>query len=305
MRASTIHARARLLSVLSALATVTVGCWTPPKATSEQQQRGLVWIFPGIGAGPTLMSGAYQGLRDGGVEGEIRFSKWDRPLIDVLGHLQKHDANRALAANVAAQTAEYWREHPGASIDLVGYSAGGGIALMVAEELPGDVRLRHVVLVQPGVSPTWDLTRALQNVDGRMINLYCRSDWLILGAGTRSFGTVDREYVSSAGKEGFCIETAVPDAKSRGKLIQRAWDPKMLWTGHWGGHAGILLYEWNKRYVAPFLLDDAGESPRTAAAQPATRPARTAPPPASSTQPGVLPTSPNTCYPCVRPPHPR
>lgn len=128
-----------------------------------------------------------------------------------------------------------------------------GVALLVAEALPDDVRLRNVVLVQPGVSPMWDLTTALRKLDGRIINFYCASDWLILGAGTQTFGTIDRRNVAAAGKDGFDVERAAPDPAPRARLVQRKWTPEMFRSGHIGNHLSILTYAWNRDYVAPYL----------------------------------------------------
>jgi hypothetical protein len=46
-----------------------------------------------------------------------------------------------------------------------------------------------------------------------------------------------------------------PDERQRAKLRQQPWTPAMIWSGHLGNHASILMYWWNKAYVAPHLLD--------------------------------------------------
>lgn len=239
-------------AVLAACLAVT-GCFRPPAPTMMQEQRGLVWMFPGIGGGAWYLQGAYHGFRDAGVDAEIRINEWDTPFYNALGHLTEFAENRRQAAEAAEKITEYWEQHPGARIDLVGYSAGGGMAVLVTEALPQAVRLHNVVLVQAAVSPTHDLTAALQRIDGRLVNLYSELDWFVLGLGTGALGTVDRKYVASAGKNGFNLEVAVPDEAQRAKVEQHRWDPEMIWTGHLGNHASILLYAWNKKYVAPYL----------------------------------------------------
>lgn len=231
-----------------------VGCFQTPTPTAREEDRGLVYVFPGINGGPWYLGQAYRAYRDAGVDCAIRIDEWDLPLYDGLGHLQNLKVNRTHAATVATRLAEYRRNHPAAPICLVGYSAGGGIALLVAEALPDGVRLQNVVLVQSAVSPTHDLTNVLRRVDGHLVNLHSPHDWFVLGWGTRSFGTVDRQHVASCGKDGFTLDEAVPDKSLRTKLVQRPWQPEMIWTGHDGGHGGILLYAWNKKYVAPWLL---------------------------------------------------
>ncbi len=245
-----VTAAAALVAVLSGVA----GCFQPPAPTMHEEQRGLVYVFPGIGGGAWYLDHAYKAFRDAGVDCAILIDEWETPFYNAMGHLQNYDANRAHAAKVAEKIVDFRRRQPDAPINLVGYSAGGGIVVMVAEAVPDDLRLHNVVLAQSAVSPTHDLTQILNRVDGKLVNLYSPYDWFVLGWGTTTFGTVDREHVASAGKVGFDVQAAVPQEAQRAKLVQKSWTAEMIWTGHLGSHAGILLYAWNKRYVAPFLV---------------------------------------------------
>ena len=232
------------------------GCWTPPRATPNELSRGMVWIFPGVEGGQWSMQPSYRALRDAGFNGAISVFDWLR-LGGTLPNLMDYDGNRERTRAVAAQIAQFHAAQPGAPIDLVGYSGGGGMAVFTAEDLPADVRLRHIILVQPALSPDYDLTRALRHVDGHLYHFYSPQDWLILGAGTEVWGTMDRKNVESSGKVGFDAERAVPDPALRARLVQRGWEPEMRTAGHYGGHAPILGYEWNRRYVAPLLAPHA------------------------------------------------
>jgi pimeloyl-ACP methyl ester carboxylesterase len=237
----------------------------------REEQRGLVWICPGIGGGAWYLGGVYRAFRDAGVDAEICIQRWDSPFYNALGQLIAYQANCVQAAAAAEKIAGYRRQHPQAPIDLVGYSAGGGMALLVVEALPRDIRLRNVVLVQAAISPTCDLSDALERIGGHLINLYSPLDWFVLGLGTAAFGTMDREHVASAGKVGFDLGAAVPNAEQRAKLVQKPWTPAMIWSGHLGNHASILGYGWNLTYVAPYLLDpDPVRSKPAVAARPTT-----------------------------------
>ncbi len=232
------------------------GCFKPPAPTLHEEERGLVYMFPGIGGGAWYLDQAYRAFRDAGVDSAILIDEWETPFYNALGQLQDYPGNRQHAAKVAHVIAAYRQRQPTAPVDLVGYSAGGGVVVMVVEALPEDVHLRNVVLVQSAVSPTHDLTAVLGHIDGRLLNLYSSCDWLVLGWGTTTFGTVDRAHTESVGKIGFDLEHAVPDSQQRAKVVQEPWQPGMIWTGHLGGHAGILQYGWNRRRVAPNLLSD-------------------------------------------------
>ena len=175
-------------------------------------------------------------------------------LLGPLANLTDYEGNRRKAADIAARIQVFRKDHPTAPIHIIGYSGGGGLAVLVAEALPDDVHIQNLILAQAAISPDYDLTAALDHVDGKLINFHSDYDWAMLDVGTRVFGTIDRKNVASAGKNGFDIEKAVPNALKRTKVIQHAWDPTMTNTGHPGGHFGMLTYGWNKRYVAPYLM---------------------------------------------------
>jgi pimeloyl-ACP methyl ester carboxylesterase len=245
-----------ILVGLSFLTLINAGCFHTPKPTLDQTQAGLCYVFPGISGGPWYLGEAYRGYRDAGVQAEVRIDEWETPVFDGLGHLSDYERNRKHARIVAEEIQVYRKVNPTAPIDLVGYSAGGGIAVLVTESLPPTINLRNVVLVQAAVAPEYDLGEVLRRINGRLINIYSERDWFILGLGTRVFGTVDRTFTASAGKNGFTLKRAVPDDALRKKVVQQPWTSKMVYTGHWGQHGGILLYQWNRDFVAPWLLPE-------------------------------------------------
>lgn len=246
----------RLCALLSGAALL-VGCWKPPEIAMAPE-RGLVWIFPGIEGGEWTVEQAYHALRDANIAADIRVYNWWR--LNPLANLSDYEQNRQRAAEVAEELAEYRAEHPHGTIDLIGYSGGGGLALFVAEALPASVRLRNVVLVHAAVSPEYNLCPALERIDGRLVNLYSPLDSLVLRVGTRIFGTMDRRRVPAAGSVGFEIDKAVPCESLRRRLVQHSWTQEARETGHRGNHAGKGEYEWNLRYVAPYVAAGGGHS---------------------------------------------
>ena len=249
------------LAAILGLALLIGGCHTPCP-TSQQLNSGLIWLIPGIHGEPWMLANAQRGLRDAGIELGIEVYDWKRSeLFGVLLNLIDIEANLKHAAAIAHEIVSYHREHPGRPIDLVGYSGGGGLAVMAIEALPQDVRVRNLILVQPAISPDYDLSQALRQVDGSIINFHSRMDWVVLGLGTRAFGTMDRAYVPSAGKSGFNLATALPEEAQRPRLRQPQWTPKMMLTGHYGGHVGMLAYDWNRKYLAPYLMTEVQGKP--------------------------------------------
>ncbi len=253
-----------------AAAPLLTGCHRPAKPTDEQLGHGSVWVFPGVEGGRWSVGRPIKAFRDAGVTAAIEIHDWHRP-FGTITNLAAHKRNRKDAARIAGQITAYTRAHPTNPVDLVGYSGGGGMAVFVAEALPEDVHVRNIVLAQPALSPDYDLSAALAHVDGKLVNYYSKLDWLTLGLGTTIFGTMDRKHTPSAGHLGFTIESAVPDPTQRARVEQHAWTLDMLPTGHLGNHLSILLYQWNKRYVARYLLPMGGQAGRPAPWDPRAR----------------------------------
>lgn len=248
----------RMMIALMAPLCACAGCSDPPVPTMSQADHGLVWILPGIEGGPAAFSWAHAGLRAGGVKSAIHIFDWERPGRP-LDNLTDYEGNLKKAADIADNIREYRESHATQPIDVVGYSGGGGLAIMVAEALPDDVRIRNLILAQAAISPGYDLTKAASHVAGKIINFYCPSDWMVLGLGTRVFGTVDRKESDSAGMVSFKVK---PDfSPLAGKLVQHPWTLKWMRSGHFGTHLGILTHGWNRDYVAPYLLPcESGET---------------------------------------------
>jgi len=252
--------RASTCTLAVATAVFASGCQAPRKSTTVQYEHGLVWVFPGVEGGASSVADAVRAFRDAGVESAIEIHDWQRP-FGLISNLVSYERNRADAARIAERLADYATEHPHVPIDLVGYSGGGGMAIMVAEALPPHVRLRNIVLGQPALSVDYDLTPAAAHVDGRIVNFHSDYDWVILGAGTSLMGTMDRKHGPSAGWHGFKADEAVADEALRYKLVQQKWTPEMIRDGHLGGHAYMFSYAWNKRWIAPWLMQPTNGGP--------------------------------------------
>ncbi len=230
------------------------GCFRLPAPTLHEEARGRIYVLPGVNSATHNYGDPYRAFRDAGVDCAIHISEWDSFAYDMLKQLTDHQRNLARAQRVAAEIAAYRRAHPDAPVYLVGYSAGGGVALLIAEALPNDVHVENIVLVQSAISPRYNLSQALSHVDGHVLCFYSPLDVFVLGLGTGALGTVDREHTASVGQRGFDVVAAIPAADQRSKLVQQSWEPAMVWSGHLGNHLSLFSYAWNRRYVAPWLL---------------------------------------------------
>ncbi|MDX2198991.1 MAG: hypothetical protein SF069_08470 [Phycisphaerae bacterium] len=241
-----------MFAILIALSSVVCGCRGPDRSSPDAYDRGLIYLFPGIEGGPWQMKQPAAAFRAAGVVAAIEVHDWSK--LNWFDNLSNLPANLEAAKRIATRVADYARGNPGKPVQLVGYSGGGGLALMVVEALPADVMIDNVVLVQAAISPRFPLDTALSRLRGRLVNIYCESDWFTLGVGTSIMGTMDREFTPSAGKDGLDLSIAVRDPALRARVIQQGWTTAALRAGHLGGHLDMIGYEFNRRLVAPWVM---------------------------------------------------
>jgi hypothetical protein len=173
------------------------------------------------------------------------FGRWHADLTNVANR----DAKARLIAEIVARHKIARLDSP---IFLVAKSGGAGVAIK-ALELMAQQAVERVVLLAPALSPQYDLTAALEAVHKEIVVFWSPLDVLILGAGTRLFGTMDRVRTASAGLVGF---QTPPEEHANGpyrKLRHVRWRPRMMTTGYFGGHWGPDSPWFLRRYVLPLL----------------------------------------------------
>ena len=226
----------------------------PPDLSQGREGRGLVIVADGVG-GLDLCG---TGLRY--VMGALRipyvvkvvswghgFGRWHADLTNA--------ANRDLrAAEIAETVRVFHEEFPADPVFLVGKSGGTGLVVGALERLPKDT-VECAVLLSPALSPTYDLVPALRAVRREMVVFWSPLDVIVLGLGTRIFGTIDRIKTVSAGLVGFRgpREGDTDREAAYRKLRQVRWCVEMATTGYLGGHVGPDNPAFLRKYVVPLL----------------------------------------------------
>ena len=169
-------------------------------------------------------------------------------------------ANRDRHARLVAERVRSCKsDRPDDPIFLVGKSGGSGV-IVKALELLDEQQVERAVILAPALSSSYDLSAALRSVRHEMVVFWSPLDLIILGAGTRIFGTVDRIRTRSAGLVGFRIPAKGDSTEKIGwqydKLRQIRWSPKMAASGYLGGHFGPDNPLFLRRYVVPLLRVD-------------------------------------------------
>lgn len=162
--------------------------------------------------------------------------------------------NRVMAAKLARKILAFRRGHPNTRIHLFGFSGGTGIAVFACEALRGRPVIDTLLLAAPALSPDYNLASALKAVT-RCYALTSPRDRIVLGAGTRVFGTMDRRFVSAAGRHGFQMPKGTgPDGRGAyEKLVQLTWSKALGGEGHHGGHTGAVTPAFLERHLVPLL----------------------------------------------------
>lgn len=224
-------------------------------ARRESRNRDVVFLVDGVGglqAGPLM---ARRALRAAGLELTTVLFAWQYGLPgEIWTDLMWLRRNRVKAVGLARALSAYHREHPEASIHLVAFSAGCGIAVFALEHLASRWSLKTLVMACPALSPQYNLSRALGGVQ-RAIALISDRDTFILGLGTRVFGTIDRVHTFAAGRAGFTPPPGLNEREREAyaRLRQIPWTPEMAVLGHHGGHTGWASPALLSRYLPEWL----------------------------------------------------
>lgn len=128
-----------------------------------------------------------------------------------------HDRAEDRLARLLADTLA---RDPNRRIDLIAHSAGSGVVLGALRRLPDGMAVRDVLLLQPSVSPGYDIAPSLEHVGGRLLYTHSTGDVTFLKWRCSTFGTYDGVRTSAAGHGGFDANMVarLPEASVR-KLV--------------------------------------------------------------------------------------
>jgi len=202
-------------------------------------ESGLVVILPGIQGVDEASYDVESGLIRGGVRHAITIQRWGKSMPGVGGMLLNQVDKlgiRVDAVAIAERIISYQMECPGKPVHIVGHSAGGALAVFVAESLAdlsfkGAEPIEGLVLLSPSISTVYDLEKALGYCNKGILNCFNPEDGLLLGIGTTVLGNLDGVPGPSAGLGGFEILEEISTAS---KIS--AYDTKLVQEQVAGGY---------------------------------------------------------------------
>ena len=213
------------------------------------------WILhlPGVSGESHIDRDLRTGLRNAGFIGDIHIYDWTckDPGIPALHNRQR---NHEQAAIIADRIAQQFRAAPDVPIYLTCHSGGAGPAVWALEKLPADVSVKSLVMISPALSPGYDLSAALSHVSGKAYCFYSPDDDMVLGTGTRLFGTIDGVRTDAAGRVGFSKPQGADD-RQYAKLIAKPYDPAWARFGNIGGHVGAMTVPFAHAVIGPIVLE--------------------------------------------------
>ena len=243
--------------VVAVLAGVLGGCRTVDYTAVERYEYGLVLVLGGAGGITPAPRQIQQGLDEGGVKHAIEVFKWTGS-HNVLEDQQDIQRNRQVAGQLARRVTQYMGEHPARPVHLFGLSAGTGIVIFAAEQLPAARPVDGICLLASSLNNNYDLAPALVRVRNEVTNFSSVADVGVLGVGVGLAGTVDRGHGVSAGLGGFALPKGASETTRRlykEKLVEMPWNPAYVIFGHLGDHLGASSAGFVKQYMAPIVLD--------------------------------------------------
>ena len=180
---------------------------------------------------------------------------WQTPIIgEVLSDLMWYRRNRLMGARLGRKLLTFRRRHPEARIHILAFSGGAGIAIFGLEALRRRRLIETLILACPAMSSAYNFAPALRTVR-RCYALASHRDRVILGLGTRIFGTTDRKHESAGGRVGFRIppDAADEDVETYARMKEIRWTPALKKLGHPGGHTGWASAKLLRLHLLPLL----------------------------------------------------
>jgi len=216
-----------------------------------EARHGITFYCPGAGNIDFGDHGIREGLAQAGYRGQVASILWTfslNPAID-----QAIRVNARLAAGRLARTIEaYKREYPEGEVNVIGLSAGTGVAIWAVEDLKPGCEVDNVILLSSSLWHRYDVAGALRHVKGKIYNFYSSEDPILAGP-MKIFGTIDGVFFEDgAGAVG------LHPPRGRERVVNIAWRPEFIKYGYYGGHTDVTSPAFVRFAIAPLIIGSKG-----------------------------------------------
>lgn len=233
---------------------------------SRGKAPGLVILVPGVAGDGSWYRNVAPALRELGDERTVESFSWGAPGFAFFLNFNNTSIHESAEKKLAQRITKYRAEHPNEPLDIVAHSAGGGVTLGALAKLPADIRVRHILLLHPSVSPAYPLAKPLAGCDSITL-FHSAGDKTFLDWRTSHFGTYDNIKTKAAGNAGFDLSGLDPSLRRRVTVIPFTETDRSL--GNDGEHFGALARAYLVQRVLPIIaINDAAPAPESAATAP-------------------------------------
>jgi pimeloyl-ACP methyl ester carboxylesterase len=228
----------------------------------ERATYGITFYCPGVGNMDLGDEGIRAGLEKAGYHGQVARMTWSlsfNPAIDQTVRIIAQQGGKRLAGYIQ----DYMDQYPGREVNVVGLSAGTGVAVWALEALKPKYKVSNVVLISSSLWHKYDVSPALRNVQGKIYNYYSPTDAVLAGP-MKVFGSIDGVFLEDAAG---AVGLQVP-AGAESRIANVEWRAEFEQYGYYGGHGDGT----NAAFVAAVIAEHivkpgADQPPRTALAR--------------------------------------
>ena len=222
-----------------------------------QAAHGITFYCPGVGNMDVGDAGIRAGLEEAGYRGQVARVTWSvsmNPVIDQTVRIIAQQGGKRLADYIQ----DYLDKYPGRPVNVVGLSAGTGVAVWALEALKPQYMVDNVVLISSSLSHNYDVSPALRRVSGKIYNYYSPIDAVLAGP-MKVFGSIDGVFLEdAAGSVGLTIPSG-----ANGRVANVAWRSEFEQFGYYGGHGDGTSAEFVRYEIAPHLVNPPDSLPET------------------------------------------
>lgn len=241
----------RLLAAAIPIGLALAGCADP------REPYGKTWYIDGVGNWGFGVNEMQQGLRAARYPGHVDNFRWSVTFNPVLDQTVRVFAKTG-AARLTGEIKGYLDRYPDGEVNLIGLSAGSGVAVWATEGLDDHNRrlsegrrryaVRNLVLLGSSLSNTYDTRRALRNMTGDIYVYYSPSDTVLQGP-AKLLGTIDGKFDDSAGLTGLR-----GPGFDTGRIHNIGWQPSFAALGWTGSHTDCTSEPFVREVLAQHVL---------------------------------------------------
>ena len=236
----------RLCLLICTLTTFVLATGCGPTFGPEARN-GITFYCPGAGNIDFGDQGIRKGLEQSGYRGQVASVAWTisfNPAIDQALRLNARLGGSRLASYIE----KYLEQYPDGQVNLIGLSAGSGVAIWALEELKPGYQVDTVVLLSSSLHHEYDVSKALSHVKGNIYNYYSSVDPILAGP-MKVFGTIDGVFFEDgAGAVGLHS----PHGGER--ITNIAWQPAFKKYGYYGGHTDVTNPEFVQSHISQHII---------------------------------------------------